>query len=291
MLTVSSGSGLCSLGAICVSAFDDGVGVRRRHLGQTSCSRRRRRELASGLWSNGTRASRKIGSLSAWPSGVREGVACTWRRGSGRTATACARGRTSCFSGNFRMARNSALNVSVGVIAAVMICFAAFQASQVFAPLTLALFPSSRWCGPCSPEFQARMPALLALAITMTVTVAVCIAFASLAVWGFGRVGVSLIAEFRALSGDLRARDRLARRPRAFRSPACGASISMSAGSCTGRGQITGRVNTTLSFWLIALLYVILGLMEVDVLRRRAKTFLPTGGLSDSPARERRDGE
>ncbi len=40
-------------------------------------------------------------------------------------------------------------------------------------------------------------------------------------------------------------------------------------------GQITGRVNTTLTFWLIALLYVILGLMEVDDLRRRAKAFLP----------------
>jgi AI-2 transport protein TqsA len=39
-------------------------------------------------------------------------------------------------------------------------------------------------------------------------------------------------------------------------------------------GQITGRVNTTLSFWLIALLYVILGLMEVDDLHWRAKTFL-----------------
>ena len=39
-------------------------------------------------------------------------------------------------------------------------------------------------------------------------------------------------------------------------------------------GQITGRVNTTLSFWLIALLYVILGLMEVDDVNSRAKTFL-----------------
>ena len=39
-------------------------------------------------------------------------------------------------------------------------------------------------------------------------------------------------------------------------------------------GQITGRVNTTLTFWLIALLYVILGLMEVDDLRRRAQAYL-----------------
>ena len=38
--------------------------------------------------------------------------------------------------------------------------------------------------------------------------------------------------------------------------------------------QITGRVNTTLSFWLITLVYVILGLMEVDDLRRKVEAFV-----------------
>jgi AI-2 transport protein TqsA len=33
-----------------------------------------------------------------------------------------------------------------------------------------------------------------------------------------------------------------------------------------------GRVNTTLTFWLIALLYVTLGLLEVDDIRRRIET-------------------
>jgi predicted PurR-regulated permease PerM len=37
--------------------------------------------------------------------------------------------------------------------------------------------------------------------------------------------------------------------------------------------QITGRVNTTLTFWLIALVYVILGLMEVEDLHRRIETY------------------
>jgi predicted PurR-regulated permease PerM len=31
--------------------------------------------------------------------------------------------------------------------------------------------------------------------------------------------------------------------------------------------QVTGRVNTTLSFWLIAIVYVVLGLLEVDDIR------------------------
>jgi predicted PurR-regulated permease PerM len=114
---------------------------------------------------------------------------------------------------------------------------------------------------------------LLALAITMTVTVAVCIAFASLVVWGFGLVGVSLMADsarYQALYES--AIDWLEER---------GVSVAglWSEHFNVGwfvhwAGQITGRVNTTLTFWLIALLYVILGLMEVDDLRRRAKTFL-----------------
>ncbi len=39
-------------------------------------------------------------------------------------------------------------------------------------------------------------------------------------------------------------------------------------------GQLTGRVNTTLSFWLIALVYVILGLMEVEDMRRKVQAFV-----------------
>src|SRR5271156_6345683 len=170
------------------------------------------------------------------------------------------------------MVRDSALNVSVGIIAAIMICGAAYQASEVFAPLALALFIIALvW--PLQSWLQARMPALPALAITMTVTVAGCIAFASLVVWGFGRVGVSLLADsarYQALYAS--AIDWLEDR---------GISVAglwsehFNVGWLVQwAGQITGRVNTTLSFWLIALLYVILGLMEVDDLHWRAETFL-----------------
>jgi AI-2 transport protein TqsA len=37
--------------------------------------------------------------------------------------------------------------------------------------------------------------------------------------------------------------------------------------------QITGRVNTTLSFWIITLVYVILGLMEVEDAERKVKAY------------------
>ena len=168
-----------------------------------------------------------------------------------------------------------------------MICVAASQASDVFAPLALALFIIALvW--PLQSWLQARMPALLALAITMAVTVAVCIAFASLVAWGFGRVGVSLLADtarYQALYE--RAIDWLEDR---------GISVAglwsehFNVGWLVHwAGQITGRVNTTLTFWLIALLYVILG---PDGSRRPAPA---SQGLSqsrnraDPSARERGD--
>ena len=59
----------------------------------------------------------------------------------------------------FVMARDSALTVSVGIIAAIMICVAASQASAVFAPLALALFIIALvW--PLHSWLQTRMPAL-----------------------------------------------------------------------------------------------------------------------------------
>jgi len=169
------------------------------------------------------------------------------------------------------MARNSALNVPVGVIAAILASAAAYQASEVFAPLALALFIIALvW--PLQCWLKARMPPLLALAVTMIVTVAACIAFASLIVWGFGHVGLSLVADsarYQALY------DRAIEWLEEHGISVAGLwSEHFNVGwLLRWAGQITGRVNTTLSFWLIALVYVILGLMEVDDLRDRIKAF------------------
>jgi AI-2 transport protein TqsA len=185
-------------------------------------------------------------------------------------AEALARARTG--GGRSPTTSDATLKTSVGLIGAVLVAFAAYQADAVFAPLALALFiialvwPLQRW-------LQARMPSLIALAITMTLTVAVMLAFASLVAWGFGRVGRSLIADssryqdiYDALVAWLDSH---------------GVSVAglwaehFNVGWMVRRAQqITGRVNTTLSFWLITLVYVILGLMEVDDLRRKAQAFL-----------------
>jgi AI-2 transport protein TqsA len=173
------------------------------------------------------------------------------------------------------MTQGSTLNVTVALIAAVAVATAAYQANVVFAPLTLALFIIALvW--PMQVALQRRIPALAALFVTMTVTVAIMLAFASLLVWGFGRVGRSVIANSGRYQAILDAAVAWLE----------GHDISVAglwaqhfsvAWMLRWAHQITGRLNTTLHFWLFTLVYVILGLMEVDDLRRRVEAYLEPG--------------
>ncbi len=170
------------------------------------------------------------------------------------------------------MAREATLKLWVALVAAAAIALAASGANVVFAPLSLGLFIIALvW--PMQAWLKSRMPALIALAITMTITVAVMLAFASLVVWGFGRVGRSLIADsgryqavLDAAVAWLESRD--------ISVAGLWAEHFNVGWMLRWAQQITGRVNTTLGFWLITLVYVILGLMEVEDLRRKAEATL-----------------
>ena len=162
-----------------------------------------------------------------------------------------------------------ALKIAVGLVAAVLIAAALAQARTVFEPLALALFiiaivwPLQRW-------LRVRMPKLLALGVTIIVTVSVCVAFASLVVWGFGRVSRSLItdvARYQALFDNV-----------VTWLDDHGVSVAglwaehFNVGWLLRVSQlVTSRVNTTLTFWLITLLYVVLGLLEVDDMRPKVE--------------------
>src|SRR5215475_2033784 len=161
------------------------------------------------------------------------------------------------------------LKVAAAIVAVLLTAAALALARTVFEPLALGLFiialvwPLQRW-------LQVRMPRLLALGVTIVITVSVCLGFASLAIWGFGRVFRSIVADaerYQALYDNavtwLDAR---------------GVSVAglwaehFNVGWLLRVSQyVTGRLNTTLTFWLIALLYVVLGLLEVDDARRKCE--------------------
>jgi predicted PurR-regulated permease PerM len=161
------------------------------------------------------------------------------------------------------------MKIAIGIIAALLVAAAAKQANAVLAPLALAFFIIAIvW--PLQDRLQARMPKLLALAITIVVTVAACLVFASLAVWGFNRVGQSLVAD-------------AARYQTLYYNVVMwldGHGVSVAGlwaehfnvtWLLRATQHVTGRVNTTLSFWLITLVYVVLGLLEVEDIRRKVE--------------------
>jgi predicted PurR-regulated permease PerM len=170
------------------------------------------------------------------------------------------------------MTRDLTLRASAAIIAAIAVSVAAYQAEAIFAPLTLGLFIIALvW--PIQDWLQRRMPTLAALAIVMTATVVVVVAFASLIAWGFARVSTGLIADAARYQELYKmAVDWLDRH--------CVSIAGVWAENVNVNRMlewarlVTSRVNTTLSFWLITFLYVLLGLTEVDNLRRKLHAFV-----------------
>ncbi|MBV8919266.1 AI-2E family transporter [Bradyrhizobium sp.] len=161
------------------------------------------------------------------------------------------------------------MKISIAIIAAVLVAAAASLASTVFAPVALALFIIALvW--PVQSWLQARISKLPALAVTIVMTLAIGLALTSMAAWGFGRVGGLFFTDAARYQSVY---DRIV-------SWLDGHGVSV-AGLWAEHFNVrwllrttqyvTGRVNTTLTFWLIALVYVTLGLLEVDDIRRNVE--------------------
>ena len=156
---------------------------------------------------------------------------------------------------------------TIVLIGLILMSAAAIWASSVFAPAVFALFIIAVvW--PVQSALQRVMPNLAALILTTLMTMAVCAGFGWLVVWAFGRVGrwaISDAAQLQSLYD--RALSWLQER---------GISVAglweqhFNAGWIVRTIQtVTGRLNTTLTFWLVVLLYVVLGLLEVDEMGRK----------------------
>jgi predicted PurR-regulated permease PerM len=161
------------------------------------------------------------------------------------------------------------LSVGVGLITAVVITAVLYIGSFVFAPVAFALFIIAIvW--PLQEYLQRRVPKLLALAIVIVTTICVFLAFAALAAWSFGRAGqwlVSNAARFQALYDQGTAW---------IESWGIVTSAIWSEHFTVGWlmraiQRLAGRANTTATFWLIVLLYVMLGLLEVESFGRKLK--------------------
>lgn len=155
----------------------------------------------------------------------------------------------------------------VGLIAMIAIFAALNAASSVIAPVACALFIIALvW--PMQSRLQSHVPKLLALAIVITVTVVVFVVFASLVSWGFGRIGRALIADagrFQLLYAQVAAW----LENHGIVVAGLWAEHFNVGWLLRAMQGITARLNTTVTFWLVVLVYVILGLLEVDDIKRK----------------------
>ena len=164
---------------------------------------------------------------------------------------------------------DGALRAMVGIGTAILVVAALGVAEAVFAPLTFALFIIAIvW--PLQAQLQARLPKLVALAISMFATIVVIGAFAWTITWAFSRVGRYIVtdaARFQLLYNQMA--DWLAGHGIVVES--LWAEHFNVGWVLRAFQEITTRINGTLSFSLVVLIYVILGLMEVDDAARRLR--------------------
>ena len=167
------------------------------------------------------------------------------------------------------------LRAMVGVGTAILVVAALAIARPVFEPLVFALFVITLvW--PLQARLQRIMPKILALAISIMATVVVIGAFGWIMTWAFTRVGRAMIAD----------------------APRFQALYDLGTAWLEGHGivvsalwaehfnvgwiviavqEITSRLNSTLTFTAIVLIYVLLGLLEVDTAAKKLRR-LPDGG-------------
>jgi AI-2 transport protein TqsA len=161
------------------------------------------------------------------------------------------------------------VHAALVVIASIMACAALSAASSVFAPLALALlFIALLW--PLQRRLQSFLPKLVALLITVVILAIVFAGFGSLFVWSFSRIGQAIAtdaARFQAVFEQLTAW-----------LEGHGIAVASILAEQINIGwylrlvqTVIVRLNSTTSFWLVVLVYVTLGLLEVDDFSRNIK--------------------
>ncbi|MBB3595265.1 putative PurR-regulated permease PerM [Rhizobium sp. BK529] len=170
------------------------------------------------------------------------------------------------------MVEDRTVPVTLGVIAAIAVVATLYLLAVIFAPVACALFIIAIvW--PMQRLLQSHLPQMLALALVVGVIFVVFVLFASVVGWGFGRIARSLISDaprFQMLY------DQATIWLEGHGIVVAGIwgehfNVRWAVGMLQG---LTARLNTMISFWLVVLVYVLLGLLEVRPLSRKIRTVM-----------------
>ncbi|MFS8037737.1 AI-2E family transporter [Xanthobacter sp. AM11] len=170
------------------------------------------------------------------------------------------------------------MRVLLGLVAAVVVCVALHLARTLLAPVVFALFVIAV-VYPLQGALERRMPKLVAVLATLVVTLLVVGGVSSVVVWGFSHVGAWVFqnaARFQALYAQ--------------------AGIWLEGHGFVLAGLVTehfdvrwllrlfqdlsGRLQGLASFLVFTLVYVLLGLLEVDAMRSQLARLARTGRVA-----------
>jgi AI-2 transport protein TqsA len=162
--------------------------------------------------------------------------------------------------------------VPLSILTAIAVAAVLSFSTVIVAPVACALLIIAIvW--PIQSRLERYLPQLAALAIVVTLIVAVFTIFGSIVAWGFGRIGRSLIADAPRLQIlYLQAADWLDVHGIAV-AGLWAEHFDMRSLARILQG-VSARLNTMISFWLVVLVYVLLGLLEIDPVARRIRAAL-----------------
>lgn len=184
------------------------------------------------------------------------------------------------------MTTSAGARISLAVCAVILAVAALHLARSILAPVTFALFIIALvW--PLQRALQERMPRLLAMAVSVLVTVLVVTLLSSLVVWGFGRAAQWLFANgarFQAFYADaaawLESHDLYV------------ASLFTDHFNMSWLirivQQISARLHNILTFSALTLIFVVLGLLEVQSTRHKLES-LRNAGVGEALLRASQD--
>jgi len=154
----------------------------------------------------------------------------------------------------------------LGLCATVLVFAALYSARSILAPVVFSLFIIAiAW--PLQSKLQASVPKLLALAGTVLAILVVIMLLASLMVWGFSRIGQWLI--------NNAARFQMVYTHATEWLEGHGVSVASQMAErfnvswiIRAVQEIGGRLHNFISFVIIAFVFTVLGLLEVDIAQR-----------------------
>lgn len=165
-----------------------------------------------------------------------------------------------------------AITAPVWILAIIALVWALKAAATILAPIACAFFIIAlAW--PLQRNLQRWLPKLVALAVVVGLIVLIFFAFVSVTTWGLGRIiAASTLdaARFQTLYDQ-------------FSEWLAGYGIAiggiladhLNASSVLRIVRAaTQRLNTMFSFWIVVVIYVLLGLLDIEAIARNARTAL-----------------